>query len=405
MKRWQLRPSCGAAVNDSAVMALCSRAKGSHPERWVIGGRTIVTYRRTRFYLDRAAWESLPPDGVLVMFVHLPNGPQHVFAMTRTELDSVFGEVRQTNSWNTVRCYHFPSIPPAAWSFLVAMKDDLQPASGVACDSAADQVPLTTIATHSDFTRSVTDIPASLSARASIDEWAGYWARHTSTAPESPTYLHAVRAWRNVWRPKQTRVLLIAESHVAEQPGDHAVRVRLPFTIPERLPDRYVRLVYCLGYGENELCQPVPDKNGGTWQYWDILGQIAHGLGHLQPRKPASLSHRLEWKLSVLHKLRETGVWLVDASVIALYVPSGGRRYSAEIYTRVVRDSFKRFVLPEIGSDEIRQAWVIGHGVGRALAGLPLIDFSRVISQPQDRDAGRYRSGLARLVHAIRGSC
>lgn len=197
------------------------------------------------------------------------------------------------------------------------------------------------------------------------------------------------------------KVLLIAESHVAEQSGDSRVRVRLPYSAPERLSDRYVRLVYCVGYGENALCQPKADKNGGTWQYWDLFGQITSGMGKLQPRKSSSLKSRLDWKLNVLRKLRDMGVWLVDACVTALYVPAGGRRYSGDLYARVLRDSFTRFVLREVKDEPIEQVWVIGQGVGRALAGLPLIDSSRVISQPQDRDAARYHSDLTRLVRAV----
>jgi hypothetical protein len=71
--------------------------------------------------------------------------------------------------------------------------------------------------------------------------------------------------------PRRARVLLVAESHVAEQPGDADVIVRLPSlarpAVP--LPEGYCRLVYCLWYVENPLCGTrLPSSNGGTWQYW-----------------------------------------------------------------------------------------------------------------------------------------
>jgi hypothetical protein len=43
---------------------------------------------------------------------------------------------------------------------------------------------------------------------------------------ETARYLEAVAAWRAAWRPKRVRVLLVAESHVAEMPGDSTVVVR-----------------------------------------------------------------------------------------------------------------------------------------------------------------------------------
>jgi hypothetical protein len=70
-------------------------------------------------YLDRDAWEMLPPDGVLLMRVEPAGGPPFVLALTADELEAVFGEVRATASWRDARCYHFPTEPPAARAFVV----------------------------------------------------------------------------------------------------------------------------------------------------------------------------------------------------------------------------------------------------------------------------------------------
>jgi len=90
-----------------------------HPRLTERSGLPIVSYCRTRVYLDRDAWEMLPPDGVLLMRVQPADAPRFVLALTADELEEAFGEVRATASWRDARCYHFPSEPPAARAFVV----------------------------------------------------------------------------------------------------------------------------------------------------------------------------------------------------------------------------------------------------------------------------------------------
>lgn len=235
--------------------------------------------------------------------------------------------------------------------------------------------------------------------------WAEKQANMAQVPVESAGYLACVASWRSAWRPKRVRVLLVAESHVAEMPGDASVKIDLPAWCPPGFPPCYCRLVYCLGYGENEVCSPIPRPNFGTWQYWDIFGQLARGKGHLQPRKrQTSLAERLQWKLGTLKRLREKGVWLVDASIVAVVSPSQGRLYRGNTYRLMLRESWSHLVWPTIEHEPLEQVWVIGKRVGEALFGLPGIDPSRVIPQPQDRNVARYQSGLARLIAAADAS-
>lgn len=237
--------------------------------------------------------------------------------------------------------------------------------------------------------------------------WIEATASSADTAPEAVPYLESVMAWRDAWRPARVRTLLVAESHVAEVPGDASVRVVPLPTVPGRpsegLPQRYCRLVYCLGYGEDNMCEPTPVKNSGTWQYWDMFGQIGRGIGRTQPRKStADAATRMAWKLGTLHALQAMGVWLVDASIIALYAPGGQRLFKGRPYERTVRESWSRFVWPAVAHEPLEQIWVIGRGVWSALGGLPEMAHARVVSQPQDRNAERFRSEFAGMVHAIR---
>jgi hypothetical protein len=193
---------------------------------------------------------------------------------------------------------------------------------------------------------------------------------------------------------------------VAEAAGDISVRVELPTSLQAGLPDGYCRLVYCLGYGENEICHPSLRRNAGTWQFWDIFGAIAslfeRSLAVEMPRRrESSLGARLQWKVSVLKALLNAGVWLEDASIVGIYGPDGVRRAEGVRYRRALRESFQRFVWPELSLDGVEQVWLIGRGVAGALEGLSMIHSDHVISQPQDRNKDRYRSDIRRLLHAV----
>jgi hypothetical protein len=120
-KPWQSRPPRGVAVALPFVRALAAGPDpGLVPRVHRDGGRVYVHYRRTRLYLDRDAWELLlRPDDVLVQRIAALGAPAFTVALTRSELERTFGEVRQTRSWDAVRCYHFPSLPPAVASFRV----------------------------------------------------------------------------------------------------------------------------------------------------------------------------------------------------------------------------------------------------------------------------------------------
>jgi hypothetical protein len=120
------------------------------------------------------------------------------------------------------------------------------------------------------------------------------------------------------------------------------------------------------------------------------------------PRKiNSNIQERLEWKISVLTELKNAGIWLVDASVIAVYKSGGKRLISGKLYQEIVKYSFEKFVWPNVEKDEPEQIWVIGIGVGKVLKSLPMIQESQIISQPQDRDVNRYKLGLDKLINSL----
>jgi hypothetical protein len=179
---------------------------------------------------------------------------------------------------------------------------------------------------------------------------------------------------RSYWKPERLRVVLLAESHVFTHRAE-LQRTLLPFPgLPADTPRGFVRLVYSLGYGENDqLDRPIlTPRNSGTPQYWKILQScmrsvgLATNYGALQvSRTPVSLE-RLRNKITVLRQLRERGIWLVDASIAALYIP-GHRKPAARLREAVLHaswDSYTRLVVEEATPSAVL---CIGVGVARAL--------------------------------------
>jgi hypothetical protein len=185
-------------------------------------------------------------------------------------------------------------------------------------------------------------------------------------------------------------VLLVAESHVGEMPGDTGVRLSVPRAVKTKdLPDSYVRLIYCLGYGdEDRICRPTPVPNEGTDDFWNIFSLIATGAP-----TPAGLSSRpggvTAWRVSILEALRDRGIWLEDASPLGLYRPDG-RTPTTRLRPHIFRDSYRRFIWPAVEHERPEQVWVIGHSVHTALssARLPAITAEHRTWQPRGAARG-----------------
>lgn len=404
VKAWQSRPPQGTAVCLPSVLELAiGPDPGTIPQVIHIGTRRLVHYSRPRLFLDRNAWELLEQtEDVLVQRIRPEHEPPFTIALTKSELENVFGSVRQTRSWDDVRCYHFPQLPPAVDSFRVHVSTSLGAAR---CESGAiERKGSKERERASERTQPPPPARGNCSSN-TIAGWAEEWASRAEGRAESEAYLSSVAEWRDFWRPSAIKILLVAESHVGEVSGDTNVRVSIPHSKLADLPRSYCRLVYCLGYGEDGLCTPEPARNTGTWQFWDIFGAIIGGLKQTQPRKAmSSLEERLQWKMDVLSQLRAKGVWLVDASVAGIYLPGGARSVVGHQYERMLRDSYERYVWPSVKDDPIEQIWVIGSGVRRALDGHSSMVKARTIVQPQgDRqEPGRHQRELAEMVKSIR---
>jgi hypothetical protein len=385
MKAWQKETSRGRYVDHPYVLHLCADADlTTTPQRFSDGTLTVLAYCRTRLDINRKAWETLPADGVLLVRIRQSSGLRLHFCASRSELDAVFGEVRETPSWDKYRHYSFPDLPQGAKSFLI--------------DPTVDQL----VSNQQISRKTASRIRADTSDPGAFGRH--WWATRGPLEQDSEEYLRGVAAWREAWRPKRIRVLLIAESHVAEAVGDAEARVKVPpgllqATTISSLPDCYVRLVYCLGYGLNDACEPIPRYSNPDTPFWGIFEALAsgHPLLTVEPG-PTTLLHR---RILILQALLERGIWLVDASVVALYHPSGIKLFNPSMRKKIIRQSYEHFVWPAVESGRPEEIWIIGKEVGKALIGRPEIDSDHVVSQPGDRNVEQYQLGLARMKASI----
>jgi hypothetical protein len=185
------------------------------------------------------------------------------------------------------------------------------------------------------------------------------------------------------------RVILLAESHVYTTVSELGRKVILPVEGP---PRDFVRLVYCLGYGENGLLdQPVLDPlNSGTPQFWKIFYSCLHRVVTNDDFAPVlgqtPFAERVGNKLALLQALKEAGVWLLDASLAALYIPRRPKP-SPDMVGRCLLTSWSSYVRHLVIEARPAHIVVVGRGVAGHLSyqlsrlGVPLT----VVPQPNAR--------------------
>lgn len=213
---------------------------------------------------------------------------------------------------------------------------------------------------------------------------------------------------RRFWRPQRPKVILLAESHVFTHLEELRPMDGCGTPGFQGLPDTYARFVYCLGYGENRFVGTNVSGNGGTPQFWKILWSCLHRVDQPTDFSPilvsrSEYSNRLATKRSLLEELRERGVWLVDASPVALYAP-GRVKPSPVQLGQAIRLGWDRYVSSVIREAAPRSTVVIGSGVARSL-GNRLDDATEgrhvVVSQPQARLTSAQHAAIRRMYFEV----
>ena len=202
-------------------------------------------------------------------------------------------------------------------------------------------------------------------------------------SPESLTVAEEVERLRLAWRPSCVRVVMLAEFHVRTSEPETKSRVQQP----DGIETGFARFVYCLGYGEPSLVVPSVSPNHGTWQYWRLFHDAVHGpeVSSAEISGKAKPSERILAKLRLLNELKLAGVWLVDASIIALYP----RPVSGNDYKNVLQACWEAHVGDVIAGCSASAVLIVGKGVEEAVGDLvkraaPQAEVA-VVSQPNAR--------------------
>ena len=186
------------------------------------------------------------------------------------------------------------------------------------------------------------------------------------------------RRYYNFWRPKHTKVILLAESHAFTTKERAFTGPGLDVGILQDIyngPHGFLNLVYCLAYGENEALsgQAVDKSNKGTPQFWTLLAACSRGVEHVATtasKKEFSspfaadllkggglpVKQRLKAKLEVLEDLKRRGIWLLDASIFGWYI-SQPQSYARSSISNEVHRKQKSRPPPELKVPSLVLSW------------------------------------------------
>ncbi len=232
----------------------------------------------------------------------------------------------------------------------------------------------------------------------SLREAYGRAAAIIGSEAESFQIAEEVERLRSAWRPPHVCVVILAESHVWTDRDEAESRVQQP----DGVETGFVRFIYCLGYGERCLA-PRVSRNRKTWQYWTLLYDAVHEPASVGEVWPREAEERILAKLRLLSELKDAGVWLVDASVTALYKPRHGRLVTGSKYKKLLRCCWEAHVRNVIASCHTSAVLIVGKGVDDAIGNLVRLAVPRaevkVISQPNARMTREVRCNERRKVY------
>jgi hypothetical protein len=179
-----------------------------------------------------------------------------------------------------------------------------------------------------------------------------------------------VENYRQYWRPDNVRVILLAESHVFTTNSDRQFKLNPIDGLPG-YPAQYAKFVYCLAYGEDSLTDGDSHPGvDGTPQFWKIFFSCVNEIESNALFASVLKSHtptiqRVRNKIGLLKALRASGIWLVDASVMALY--NKGRKPPSKVMYQAILTSwlgYTRDIIEEANPDHVI---VVGKGVARVV--------------------------------------
>lgn len=194
-----------------------------------------------------------------------------------------------------------------------------------------------------------------------------------------------VERYRQYFKPREVKVVLLAESHVFTTTEDTGISIPAIAGLPG-YPSQYAKFVYCLGYGERQLTMAKhhPSRDG-TPQFWKIFYSCTNRIERTEDFSPVLGStptqERIRNKVKTLLTIKANGVWLVDTSVAALYDKGKKHKNMHE----ALRTSWRLFTKEAVLSCNPRHVICIGKGVAQSVEGdlrAHLGDRYSVVAQP-----------------------
>lgn len=214
-----------------------------------------------------------------------------------------------------------------------------------------------------------------------------------------------VSYYRQYWKPDNVRIILLAESHVFTSDDDRRITLLQLPDLPE-YPTEYAKFVYCLAYGERHLTENVNHPaNDGTPQYWKLFYSCIHRIvGDDDFHSVLSVTpypERLNNKIELLKTMKRKGIWLVDASIVALY--GNGRLYDETTDEQIIRTSWACYVGEVVRFAKPEHIICIGKGVARVLENgiRKTVNSYTVMAQPNARLQAAAHMALFKLYGNI----
>jgi len=178
-----------------------------------------------------------------------------------------------------------------------------------------------------------------------------------------------VEKYRQYWKPDKVNVILLAESHVFTSTSDLKYKLKEVDEL-EGYPDQYAKFVYCIAYGEQSITvgNHHPSKSDGTPQFWKIFYSCVNKIDSNRSFNPilkskTTTSERLENKVDLLLTLKAKGVWLVDASIVALY--NNGKKPDSKTFNEVIQTSWSGYTKNLIKEANPKHIIIVGKGVAK----------------------------------------
>jgi hypothetical protein len=221
---------------------------------------------------------------------------------------------------------------------------------------------------------------------------------------ETAEVMAAVAAHRAYWRPDEVRVLVLSESHVMTREVELAEQVPMAVFGHEGAPEAFVRLLYCLGYGERNLVQGRVHPNWGTPQFWKLLAAAVDPVivPQVVERTQPDFIVRVQTRLRVLEEQKTRGMWLLDACTVALYAASQPKPRMA-LLAQSMEIGWAAYTREAVRAAAPRSVMIVGKmvhdGIGgriRALLG-PAVPVQWMYQPQARRPVAEHAAGIERL--------